>query len=79
MLDQAGNQAGQGTAPDGDHVEFFAAGVRVAGAYRCAECAYGVTVRGALPACPMCAGESWEAAPWGPFSRAGDRSTGTDS
>jgi rubrerythrin len=68
MLDHASDEAGADASAD-DHVAFFAAGVRVAGAYTCSECAYGVMVRGPLPACPMCAGRSWEAASWRPFSR----------
>jgi rubrerythrin len=69
MLDRPGNQAGSGVASDGDYVDFLAAGVRVAGAYNCAHCGYGVTVHGPLPVCPMCARETWEAASWRPFSR----------
>jgi len=49
-------------------VEFFATGATVTGQYRCAACGYGVTIRGELPACPMCAGESWEATAWSPFT-----------
>jgi hypothetical protein len=64
MLDRAQT----GAASKDGYVEFLATGVRVAGAYRCSGCAYGVTVHGPLPVCPMCAGESWEAAPWSPFS-----------
>lgn len=41
-------------------VGFHAAGDRARGAFRCAECGYGVAIAGALPACPMCAGTSWE-------------------
>ena len=44
-----------------DYVDFRAAGDQAFGEYRCAECGYGVTVRTALPFCPMCGGESWEA------------------
>jgi len=49
-------------------VEFFATGAKVTGQYRCSDCGYGVTIRGELPVCPMCAGESWEATPWSPLS-----------
>jgi rubrerythrin len=45
---------------NGDYVEFVAAGVTVAGRFRCAECGYGVSVRRRLPRCPMCGGGSWE-------------------
>lgn len=55
---------------DGDSVEFLATGTAVTGAYRCADCGYGVTLRSTLPACPMCSGTTWEQAPWRPFQRA---------
>lgn len=44
-----------------DYVDFSAAGDQAFGEYRCAECGYGVTIRTALPSCPMCGGASWEA------------------
>jgi rubrerythrin len=44
-----------------DYVVFNAAGDQAFGEYRCAECGYGVTIRTALPSCPMCGGGSWEA------------------
>jgi rubrerythrin len=44
-----------------DDVVFSAAGDPAFGEYRCAECGYGVTIRTALPFCPMCGGGSWEA------------------
>jgi len=53
-----------------DFVRFWAAGESGKGQFRCAECAYGVTVHTKLPVCPMCAGKSWEPAAWSPFSRA---------
>jgi rubrerythrin len=53
-----------------DFVRFWAAGESGKGEFRCAECAYGVTVHTTLPVCPMCAGKSWEQAAWKPFSRA---------
>ena len=43
-----------------DDVAFAAAGDPGFGDYRCAECSYGVSVRAALPRCPMCGGEVWE-------------------
>jgi rubrerythrin len=55
---------------DGDYVEILPAGTAVTGAYRCADCGYGVTLRSTLPACPMCSGTTWEQAPWSPFQRA---------
>ena len=55
---------------DADYVEFFPTGKAVTGAYHCADCGYGVTLRSVLPVCPMCSGSTWEQAPWSPFSRA---------
>jgi rubrerythrin len=55
---------------EADYVEFVSAGTAVVGAYHCAGCGYGVTLRSALPVCPMCAGKTWEQAPWSPFGRA---------
>ena len=46
-------------ATDVDYVEFIAAGTRVAGAYHCAGCGYGVTLHSPLPVCPMCSGTCW--------------------
>ena len=66
MLDKA-------EAPDAkgvDYVEFLAAGTAVTGAYQCAGCGYGVTLRSSLPVCPMCSGTTWERADWSPFGRA---------
>jgi rubrerythrin len=31
--------------------------------FRCQHCGYGVTIQRALPVCPMCRGEHWEAWP----------------
>ena len=44
-----------------DFVTFRAAGEEAEGVFRCAECGYGATVRGALPHCPMCRSRVWEA------------------
>ena len=46
------------------------AGGHAKGEFRCAECGYGVVVSSVLPSCPMCHGDTWEAAPWRPFTRA---------
>jgi hypothetical protein len=35
---------------------------------RCRDCGYGVSVRAAPAACPMCHGVDWEHEPWRPFS-----------
>jgi hypothetical protein len=64
MLDHATTGAGS----DGGWVDVVEAGTHAAGAFRCSQCNYGVTVRGALPVCPMCAGAVWEPAPWSPFA-----------
>jgi rubredoxin len=66
MLDDVRDAA----TDEGDYVDFLTAGTPAAGEYHCSECGYGVTVHAALPACPMCAGESWESVPWSPLSRA---------
>lgn len=50
--------------------ELASAGTSAKGEFRCAACGYGVTVFRALPVCPMCAGERWEATAWSPFQRA---------
>jgi hypothetical protein len=55
---------------DRDYVEFWPAGARAKGEFRCSDCGYGVVVTVTLPTCPMCACESWEQAPWSPFRRA---------
>ncbi len=53
------------------------AGGHAKGEFRCSECGYGVVVSKTLPSCPMCHGDTWESAPWRPFTRAhgaaGDR------
>jgi rubredoxin len=47
--------------PDGgDFVPFQRAGASAAGAFRCADCGYGVSVQSGLPRCPMCGGATWE-------------------
>lgn len=50
-------------ADDGGLVQFSQAGARAAGAFRCSDCGYGVTVQVQLPRCPMCRGTTWEADP----------------
>jgi rubrerythrin len=51
-------------------VELAAAGDAVRGEFRCAECAYGVTIHRELPHCPMCGGSSWEPASRSPAMEA---------
>lgn len=55
-------------APE-DFIEFFTCGALVTGEFHCSECGYGLTVHAELPRCPMCGGDSWEQAPWSPFTR----------
>jgi rubrerythrin len=50
------------SALDDGYVQLYASGDAAEGAFRCAECGYGVAVSAALPQCPMCAGRSWERA-----------------
>ena len=55
-------------AGEGEFVRFSETGAWAAGAFRCADCGYGVTVHVQLPRCPMCGGMSWEAEPVTPRS-----------
>ena len=48
------------------YVEFLVAGTRAAGEFQCAGCGYGIAIRAALPACPMCGAETWERVERGP-------------
>ncbi len=57
------DDAGASDAGEGDFVQFRRAGSPAAGAFRCADCGYGVAVHEYLPRCPMCGGTTWEAAP----------------
>ena len=41
-------------------VDFAAAGTKVSGEFRCADCGYGAVVQRVLPPCPMCGGTVWE-------------------
>ena len=49
-----------------DFVDFLLAGERADGEFHCAECTYGIAVRGPLPHCPMCGGSAWERSWWRP-------------
>lgn len=55
--------------PTDDFVAFWPTGKAVKGEFHCSECGYGVTIVRALPVCPMCGGQSWEATAWSPFTR----------
>ena len=66
------NDARTAEEQEGGFIPFQAAGTRVRGAFRCAECGYGVAVTGVLPACPMCAGTSWEPELRPTFGRLGE-------
>jgi rubrerythrin len=59
----------EGSAGDGDFVEFVVTGAPAAGAYHCSSCGYGITVQAALPRCPMCGGTTWEPAGASPYSQ----------
>jgi hypothetical protein len=65
MLDQ-GVPTDQG---DDGFVPFYEAGTAAKGQFHCADCGYGVTVQSRLPACPMCAGRSWEQSAWSAAGR----------
>jgi len=54
----------------GDDYVQFPAGAHAKGQYRCSDCGYGITIHDELPACPMCAGTSWELVAWTPFANA---------
>ena len=47
-------------------VHFHSTGERAEGEFHCADCAYGIALRGALPICPMCGGTVWEHSSWRP-------------
>lgn len=48
---------------DDGFVDFVLAGTVARGEFRCTDCGYGAVIQRVLPACPMCAGEIWEARP----------------
>jgi hypothetical protein len=50
-----------------------AAGDHRKGRFRCVRCSFATTVCRALPECPRCGGDRWEAVVWRPF--AGARAT----
>jgi hypothetical protein len=52
-----------------DYVDFWPAGSRAKGEFRCSDCRYGIVVTAGLPTCPMCGSEVWESAEWSPFGR----------
>jgi hypothetical protein len=54
--------------PD-DYVEFWPAGTRAKGEFRCVGCSYGVTIYHVLPRCPNCGEKLWEQTAWSPFAR----------
>ncbi|HLX20075.1 MAG TPA: hypothetical protein VKR23_07970 [Gaiellaceae bacterium] len=62
MSEEAGGWA-VGVVADDGYVAFLAAGDQVEGDFRCSACGYGVSVRRALPVCPMCGGTTWEQPP----------------
>ncbi len=65
-------ESGSPRARPDEFVEFWTTGAQVTGEFHCSECGYGVTMRGALPQCPMCGGDAWEQSAWSPFTRAAE-------
>ncbi|HJQ50049.1 MAG TPA: hypothetical protein VJ838_06030 [Gaiellaceae bacterium] len=62
-VDESASRPRSGTETrwdDWGFVDFVAAGTRLAGEYRCADCGYGAVVHSAVPPCPMCGGVVWE-------------------
>jgi hypothetical protein len=53
--------------PADDFVEFWRAGVRAQGSFRCVECGFGLTTVHRLPLCVSCGGQYWERAGTSPF------------
>jgi rubrerythrin len=52
-----------------EYVEFLETGTCVRGEFQCSACGYGIAIREALPACPMCGAETWERVERVPASR----------
>ena len=63
-------QDGADGRSDDEFVVLVVTGSRATGQYRCAECGYGITLRGELPDCPMCGGNAWEETAWSPIGNA---------
>jgi hypothetical protein len=55
---------------DGDYVEFFCAGTRVKGVFKCVSCQGVVVASDYLGRCRACGERIWERADWSPFHRA---------
>jgi hypothetical protein len=53
--------------PADDFVEFWRAGARARGSFRCAECGFGLATVHRLPLCVSCGGRYWERAGTSPF------------
>jgi hypothetical protein len=53
-------------APD-EFVEFWPAGTRAKGRFRCTACGNAITVREVLPRCAVCNERLWERGLWSPF------------
>ena len=58
LVSRVGTESG-----DGEFARFGEAGSNARGEFHCADCGYGITVYTRLPACPMCAGRTWEQSP----------------
>jgi hypothetical protein len=62
-------EPGQVTAelPADDFVEFWRAGARAQGSFRCVECGFGLATVHRLPRCASCGARYWERAGTSPF------------
>jgi hypothetical protein len=56
-------------AADDAYVEFWPAGTRATGRFRCAVCGSAVTLHQVLPRCSMCGDGLWERATWNLFAQ----------
>jgi len=61
--------------PADDFVEFWRAGARAQGWFRCVECGFGQAIVHRLPRCLSCGGQYWERAGTSPFELEPARST----
>jgi hypothetical protein len=53
--------------PADDFVEFWRAGARAQGSFRCVDCGFGLATVHRLPGCVSCGGRYWELAGTSPF------------
>jgi hypothetical protein len=55
--------------PEGDFVEFFAAGTHARGVFECVSCEHVAITYDFLTPCAACGEKLWERATWAPFRR----------